>query len=764
MLYTLAGWLAISIPGWAATKTWSGGSSANSSWMTAANWLGGAPGGGETLVFTGNTRLNTTNNFSGGTGWAGITFDANAGSFNVQGNGIFLQGDIINASGTIQNLLTFSGNGITLNGGDRTFYAQGGDINATSNISTAGNTLITQADAGRTMTLGGAIGGAGGVNKTGAGLVTLSGANTYTGTTTITSGTLMLGSMGALGSTARVAFASGSEESRLVAGIDGINVTAGIRQDGRGNYAVGLGNTLTLSGTISGAGGFVKEGNGTVVLGGVNTYTGTTFIASGTLAFSSAANFQGTDRIVFQGGGSQTSRLYATADGINLAKSITQTDPGNYVVDAGNTLTLSGTISGFGQFRKEGAGTIVLNAANDYSGRTVVRSGTLRLGTNGSINNQNMDFEGGVFDLNGKNQAVGDTVTIGTSTSSGVVLSSAGTGTMSAATFAVRSGTAAITLSGAAALTKTTTGTMTLSGSNNYSGGTVVSNGLLRLGGGGTTGSVAGNVQVDASGRLGFNRSNAYTFGGTIGGAGTVLQLGTGTTTFTANNSYQGGTTVEAGSLAVGHNSALGTGEVRVNGTGNTPSTQGTLLIGGTFMLGNNIALSGGEVERTLNSGAEYNLGTSGTVHSSFADSSFADTVAQILKSDTVTGAMVAYSMSDTPDAVVTNDDQRLSDVFHLDVSGDTADYYVLQLSLVGGTPEGFVAYRDGDLWVNAGTNFLGNIAYNGSTTVGDYGYTSAGAWVVLDHNSEFSIVPEPSAVALMLVGFGTLAARRRRR
>lgn len=730
--------------------------------MTNANWLGGtAPVGNDSLVFTGGTRLTASNNFSGGTGFAGITFDANASSFTIQGNGIFLAGNLVNASGTVQNVGAFTGGGITLSGGDRTFYAQGGDINASANISTGGNTLFAQADAGRSMTLIGSIGGTGGVNKTGAGLVTLSGASTYTGTTTITSGTLALGSTGALGNTARLLFSSASQESRLVAAVNGINVGASITQDGRGNYAVGTGNSLTLSGSISGAGGLFKEGAGTLVLSGVNTYTGTTFIDGGTVAFSSADNFQGTARILFPSG-SQESRLHATVDGINLAKSILQDGPGNYVVDGGNTLTLSGTISGFGQFRKEGEGTIVLNAVNDYSGRTVVRTGTLRLGAGGSIVNQNMDIEGGVFDLNGKNQFIGGTVTIGTATTSGVILSSVGSGTYTAAVFATRSGTAAVTLTGAGGLTKTSSGTMTLSGSNNYSGGTVVSGGLLRLGGGGTTGNVAGNVQVDASGRLGFNRSNAYAFGGTISGDGVVLHLGTGTTTLSAVNSYAGGTIVEAGNLAVGHNSALGTGDVRVNGT---PSTVGTLVIGGAFTVDNNIVLSGGEVRRTLNNGATYNLGTSGTVRSSFADSEFADTVAKILNSDTVTGAMLVYAMSDTPDSPVLNDDLRMSDVFHLDLGGDTsADYYVLQLGLVGGTPEGLIAYRDDGLWVNAGTNFVGNIAYNGSTTVGDYGYTSEGAWVVLDHNSEFAIIPEPSIAALAVLGLVVLQSRRRRR
>ena len=38
------------------------------------------------------------------------------------------------------------------------------------------------------------------------------------------------------------------------------------------------GTSLTLSGTVSGAGSLVKEGAGTLVLNGTNSYTGNTFV------------------------------------------------------------------------------------------------------------------------------------------------------------------------------------------------------------------------------------------------------------------------------------------------------------------------------------------------------------------------------------------------------------------------------------------------------------------------------------------------------
>ncbi|MEP7311326.1 MAG: autotransporter domain-containing protein [Pseudomonadota bacterium] len=111
-------------------------------------------------------------------------------------------------------------------------------------------------------------------------------------------------------------------------------------------------------------------------------------------------------------------------------------------------------------------------------------------------------------------------------------------------------------------LTKEGPGTLVLSGTNSWSGGTLIATGTLQLGSGGTTGSLLGNVAN--SGTLAFKRSDDVLFTGAIAGSGNIAQGGTGSTTLGASNTYAGGTTITAGTL-IGSAASFGTGPI-VNG------------------------------------------------------------------------------------------------------------------------------------------------------------------------------------------------------
>jgi len=116
-------------------------------------------------------------------------------------------------------------------------------------------------------------------------------------------------------------------------------------------------------------------------------------------------------------------------------------------------------------------------------------------------------------------------------------------------------------------LIKGGTGTLMLTGTNTYTGGTTINQGVLRIGNGGTTGSITGNVTNNAL--LVFDRSDEVTFSGIVSGKGSLEQAGMGALILTGTNTYTGGTTISAGTLQIGNGGTAGsiTGNVIDNGS-----------------------------------------------------------------------------------------------------------------------------------------------------------------------------------------------------
>src|SRR5690606_22379103 len=120
---------------------------------------------------------------------------------------------------------------------------------------------------------------------------------------------------------------------------------------------------------------------------------------------------------------------------------------------------------------------------------------------------------------------------------------------------------------GATTLAKNGPGTWVLTGDNTYTGNTVINDGNLIVGNGGTTGNVGtGNVIVDAAtSTLSLNRSDTFTLGGTLSGSGTLAQVGSGTSVLTSAANAIGATTISAGTLQV--DGGLTTPTIAMTGT-----------------------------------------------------------------------------------------------------------------------------------------------------------------------------------------------------
>lgn len=300
-----------------------------------------------------------------------------------------------------------------------------------------------------------------------------------------------------------------------------------------GNLVTGFGNdTITISsGTI---------GGNISVSGGTDIVTITGGAISGNILMST-----GDDAFTWAGGGTIGGFVdmgpgndSATLRDLNLPA--TQRIMGGDGID---TITLGGAglsslnaslVTGFEFLTKTDPGTWILSGSLTDIQVATVQQGTLRLtGDNSAYAGQMIIDPSGT--LEGRAQSMTPTVT-----NNGLVRFTQ-----------PDAGTYAGIISGTGALEKTEAGTLSLSNTNSYTGGTTITQGTLQLGIGGTTGSILGDVVNN--GTLAFNRSDIVTFPGTVSGTGSLTQLGTGTTVLTANNGYTGGTTVSAGTLAVGN-------------------------------------------------------------------------------------------------------------------------------------------------------------------------------------------------------------------
>lgn len=442
------------------------------------------------------------------------------------------------------------------------------------------------------------------------------------------------------------------------------------------------GGDISLAAAITGTGNLTLQGGGTVVLGGVNTFTGaTTVTANTTLLFGLLGGHSPT--VTVQpgstiGAGNLTVPGVGVADNIvaqNGSKSVFRVSAG--VSDQLNVLDLN--INTAHTLTVVPAGIIPANtvfpvidyttlSGAGYAGVNVV-SGNPRLtvskepddGSTLSVKVVSFDaviWKGtdgvnpGLWDINTTQNWLTDTTNVATTFLQNDVVTFDDTATTTAVTLvgpiapastSFNHSTLNYSLSGSGiggngGLTKDGTGTLELGNDNTYTGPTLVTAGLLRVGNG-TSGSLPAGSPVTADGNLelklaaGATYSNATLYTGTLEVTGTgnmtfsplITNASTGPLVFNragtvrcvSSNQTTGTVTINSGTVSYDGNQ---TPDRLAAGKLVTVNSGGTMEILGVNALPNhansvNLALNGGAVRVVTGTSPSTNNDTGSHAH-----------------------------------------------------------------------------------------------------------------------------------------------------
>jgi autotransporter-associated beta strand protein len=517
-------------------------------------------------TYSGIAALTTANTFTGG-----VTL--NSGTLKANGTGAALGAGVLVLNG---GTLDFNDTKMRNFGRATTV---GGDATIISEKNVAGDgvkyTLGTLSIGANTLNIaGGNV--TGGTAEVVFGAATLTGAATFNITNPVGGGTTLLTISGAVD--------------------NGGNL---LTVDGSGSTTFGVINQDAVS--LTGAGGVTKNGSGRLSLGGVNnSYNGTTTLNGGVTIVTTDASI-GTGNLTLNGGVFEHYWNDAFVRTLGAGAGQVQITGGTSGFSENGKTSMNVTINNSAGYE------VVWGAANEAGNANATgyfNPSTLVLQAASAQAGSNLNFQNKI-DLNGDSRSV-----MVKGTNSGVVATISGDIRNSSGTTP-------------AGLTKTGPGLLVLSGTNTYDGGTTISDGRLRFAslvsmppsgdvavntgttlvvpiggtgqwttgtsGNGTIGGLlaglggqsGGTVSYSGAASLDFETTGTQDYTGDIGNVGTSLGItksGAGTLTLSGNNGYLGETTVSAGTLVVSGSS----------------STSGVTLNAATLVIGNNAALGAG--------------------------------------------------------------------------------------------------------------------------------------------------------------------------
>jgi autotransporter-associated beta strand protein len=500
--------LAVSGAPVAAQSTWTG-TATTALWSDLGNWNGGVPVSGMTATFNGAGGTHTAVDLGGAAQPIGtIAFDtANAAAYSFSGNAgdafIFDANGGVSASSSVTTAQTFNSAIQNLGALNITNNTTG----TTAPFSFGGSFSLASGGTADVLTVGGAgpvtISGSFGanftaLNKTGAGVLTLSGTNTaFTGNTTISAGSITVGSNDAFGSAGSVQITGAGVNVVLANGVvTNPNVTLLVNKSAPNLLNSPTGLTSAWAATWSGP--IVFQANAAMTINFPVNF-GNTLTISGSI--TSTTNF--TSSLTFRG-----------ANGTG-----TGSGPSSIIING--TITLpNATVS------KTDNDTWVINSTGNSWANTTLAVGTIQLGaTNALPTNLNLSMgqttSSAFLNLNGFDQTIGNLVVNGTANDR---FTNTNNTTLSHLTINnTASNTYNQSIAGNLALIKSGPGTLTLSTpailtnlAVTYTGGTTVTGGTLLVNNATTVPSGTGAGLVSAIG------SGALFSGGTLGGTGTI--------------------------------------------------------------------------------------------------------------------------------------------------------------------------------------------------------------------------------------------------